>query len=297
MTPKKWYSPATAIYLVSICSSIILLELHAHDTLAINSWDSHFNTCADKYDEGYCECSDYAFGENGKSETFGAIIPGVWNTKIELDKNLVEIDELINEASSDGTEYENPEYDTDYLSEPGNRAKKSILDNFKPNKILSEITDASFEFKNRFKNITGNINFGSVNMNKLNVHNAAIKKVAALNQQLDNSRLLLHQTLLFVLVICTWIQPQHSRMTQNVLSQLLLIYIALAADIIEFATETIDDDNMNMLCSSKTYYLVWAIWMVSLLQFVLISTASKSPRRGRPGATQQDNNIKVKYMA
>ena len=75
-----------------------------------------------------------------------------------------------------------------------------------------------------------------------------------------------------------------------------MIYIALAADIIEFATETIDDDNMKMLCSSKTYYVTWIFWLISLLQFVLISTASKSPRFDRFGATQEEGTTpKMKY--
>ena len=131
-------------------------------------------------------------------------------------------------------------------------------------------------------------------VDKLNFHKAAIENVAKLNNELNNSRLLLHQTLLFVLVICTWIQPQHSTMTEKKKNELLIIYIALAADIIEFATETIDDDNMDMLCSTKTYYLVWAVWMLTLIQFVLIGTASKSPRKARAGASDT-STTRIKY--
>ena len=45
----------------------------------------------------------------------------------------------------------------------------------------------------------------------------------------------LHQTLLFVLVIGRWLLPKGD-ITRNQLSQLLLVFIGVGADILEFAT-------------------------------------------------------------
>lgn len=47
--------------------------------------------------------------------------------------------------------------------------------------------------------------------------------------------LTLHQTLLFVLVIGRWLLPKGD-ITRNQLSQLLLVFIGVGADILEFAT-------------------------------------------------------------
>ena len=90
----------------------------------------------------------------------------------------------------------------------------------------------------------------------------------------DMWRLLLHQSLVFVLVLGRWILPK-GKITESELSQLLLVYVAVAADILEFMTETIDDDNLKAVCSTSVHYEIWLVWTWSLLQFCLVMVASK----------------------
>jgi len=86
----------------------------------------------------------------------------------------------------------------------------------------------------------------------------------------------LHQTLLFVLVIGRWLLPKGD-ITRNQLSQLLLVFIGVGADILEFATETLDDD--DKACEMATLHiLIYVVWTWSLIQFTLVLTASKSRR-------------------
>ena len=51
-----------------------------------------------------------------------------------------------------------------------------------------------------------------------------------------DKKLVLHQTLLFVLVIGRWLLPKSDDMTREQLSKLLLVFIGMGADILEFAT-------------------------------------------------------------
>ena len=53
--------------------------------------------------------------------------------------------------------------------------------------------------------------------------------------------LALHQTLLILLVIGKWLLPVAGGVTRDELSQLLLIFVGTAADILEFTSETLLD--------------------------------------------------------
>ena len=53
--------------------------------------------------------------------------------------------------------------------------------------------------------------------------------------------LALHQILLILLIIGKWLLPAAGELTRDQLSQLLLIFVGTAADILEFTSETLTD--------------------------------------------------------
>lgn len=57
----------------------------------------------------------------------------------------------------------------------------------------------------------------------------------------DDWILALHQILLILLIVGRWLLPLGGGVTRNELSQLLLIFVGIAADILEFTCETLSD--------------------------------------------------------
>lgn len=53
--------------------------------------------------------------------------------------------------------------------------------------------------------------------------------------------LALHQALLVLLIVGKWLLPNEGGLTRDELSQLLLIFVGTAADILEFTSETLSD--------------------------------------------------------
>ncbi|XP_031697473.1 transmembrane protein 26-like, partial [Anarrhichthys ocellatus] len=85
--------------------------------------------------------------------------------------------------------------------------------------------------------------------------------------------LALHQTLLLLLIVGKWLLPLGGGVTREELSQLLLIFVGTAADILEFTSETLSDvkeDNHQLV------YIVLAVWTWSMLQFPLHLSVVKS---------------------
>ncbi|XP_035186339.1 transmembrane protein 26 isoform X2 [Oxyura jamaicensis] len=79
--------------------------------------------------------------------------------------------------------------------------------------------------------------------------------------------LALHQTFLLLLVVGRWLLPIGVEITRDQLSQLLLMFVGTAADILEFASETLDIEDVR-----KNYVLlnaILAVWTWSMLQFPL----------------------------
>ncbi|XP_026165270.1 transmembrane protein 26 [Mastacembelus armatus] len=74
----------------------------------------------------------------------------------------------------------------------------------------------------------------------------------------------LHQILLILLILGRWLLPLGGGITRDKLSQLLLIFVGTAADILEFTSETLSDVNEN---SPQLVYVILAIWTWSMLQF------------------------------
>ncbi|XP_056152638.1 transmembrane protein 26b [Lampris incognitus] len=82
----------------------------------------------------------------------------------------------------------------------------------------------------------------------------------------NNWILAFHQILLILLILGKWLLPAGGGLTRDQLSQLLLIFVGTAADILEFTSETLSDVRDS---SSSTVYIILAVWTWSMLQFPL----------------------------
>lgn len=78
--------------------------------------------------------------------------------------------------------------------------------------------------------------------------------------------LALHQILLILLILGKWLLPSAGELTRDLLSQLLLIFVGTAADILEFTSETLSDIKDY---SPAMVYIILATWTWSMLQFPL----------------------------
>ncbi|CAG5124561.1 unnamed protein product [Candidula unifasciata] len=107
---------------------------------------------------------------------------------------------------------------------------------------------------------------------------AEIQIKIAIDLDSDEWIRLLEQLLLLILIMGRWILPK-GKLTHDQLSQLLLVYIGTAADIVEFF-EAFKEEKVShnrMLC-----IIILGIWSLSLIQFSLVLTASRV-RRDRSG--------------
>ncbi|XP_069467306.1 transmembrane protein 26 [Ambystoma mexicanum] len=97
--------------------------------------------------------------------------------------------------------------------------------------------------------------------------------------------LALHQTCLLLLIIGKWFLPTDSETTREQLSQLLLLFVGTAADILEFTTETLEQGNVRN--NQMLVYLILSVWTWSMMQFPLdvavknVGSNQSSPPRGR----------------
>uniref|UniRef100_A0A4W3JXK0 Transmembrane protein 26a n=1 Tax=Callorhinchus milii TaxID=7868 RepID=A0A4W3JXK0_CALMI len=80
------------------------------------------------------------------------------------------------------------------------------------------------------------------------------------SSNIDDWTLALHQALLILLILGKWLLPMGAGITRDQLSQLLLMFVGIAADILEFSSET---------CNSDLVFLIMAVWTWSMLQFPL----------------------------
>ncbi|XP_050393067.1 transmembrane protein 26 isoform X2 [Patella vulgata] len=87
----------------------------------------------------------------------------------------------------------------------------------------------------------------------------------------------IEQSLLFLLILCRWILPR-GEITRDQLSQLLFVYIGMASDIMElfvlFDEQTVRNDRVLV-------YIILVVWSISLLQFCLVLTATRNPKKAR----------------
>lgn len=84
--------------------------------------------------------------------------------------------------------------------------------------------------------------------------------------------LVLEQLLLFILIIGRWLLPK-GEITRDQLSQLLLVYLGMAADIIEIF-EAFSED--NVMYNRGLIIGLMTLWSWALMQFTLVYTATRA---------------------
>ncbi|XP_048465112.1 transmembrane protein 26b [Rhincodon typus] len=94
-----------------------------------------------------------------------------------------------------------------------------------------------------------------------------------------------HQTLMILLIVGKWILPMGVGISRDQLSQLLLTFVGIAADILEFKSETLSEKGVR--CHPELVYAILALWTWSMLQFpldltVLQKTEESYPQEDRP---------------
>ncbi|KAJ4948951.1 hypothetical protein JOQ06_020472 [Pogonophryne albipinna] len=95
----------------------------------------------------------------------------------------------------------------------------------------------------------------------------------------------LHQTLLILLIVGKWVLPLGGGVTRDELSQLLLIFVGTAADILEFTCETLSDVKAS---HPKLVYIILAVWTWSMLQFPLhLAVVNTKPRNDCEEGSQE----------
>ncbi|XP_041117836.1 transmembrane protein 26-like [Polyodon spathula] len=103
----------------------------------------------------------------------------------------------------------------------------------------------------------------------------------------DAWKLGLHQTLLLTLIIGKWLLPTGIGISKDQLSQLLLIFVGIAADILEFTSEMLSEEKVKT--NTVLVYTILAVWTWSMLQFPLhvavINTESSDACQNPPSSS------------
>jgi len=101
--------------------------------------------------------------------------------------------------------------------------------------------------------------------------------------------LVFHQSLLFILIIGRWLLPTGKGVGRDELSQLLLVFIGVGADILEFVVEMIKEESVR--CDQTLIVLIMGLWSWSTVQFTMVLTASKARRPRAVGIFEDDLEI------
>ncbi|XP_078080545.1 transmembrane protein 26 [Mustelus asterias] len=105
-----------------------------------------------------------------------------------------------------------------------------------------------------------------------------------------------HQTLLILLIIGKWILPMGVGINRDQLSQLLLTFVGIAADILEFKSETLSEKRVR--CQPQLVHAILAIWTWSMLQFPLdLTVLQKTEGPLLPGDTSGRKAQLYRYSA
>lgn len=134
------------------------------------------------------------------------------------------------------------------------------------------------ERRNKIKEET--VSFKSVGKDLQNLDKYLGVKINLPDIQVDAEtwQTVIEQFLMLILIVGRWLLPKGD-LTRDQLSQLLLVYIGTAADIIEFFDSFKDK---KIASDPLLVYLTLGIWSWSLIQFtiVLSATRSRKPRGG-----------------
>jgi len=115
------------------------------------------------------------------------------------------------------------------------------------------------------------------------ISGAAAGISANVELDLDTTVAIAEQCLLFLLILGRWLLPR-GKITRDQLSQLLFVFIGMACDIMEiFQLFEEQEVSNNRLMS----YLVLGVWTLSLFQFSLVLTMSKSPKKHKVATDQK----------
>ncbi|KAF3841873.1 hypothetical protein F7725_023824 [Dissostichus mawsoni] len=117
-------------------------------------------------------------------------------------------------------------------------------------------------------------------------HDALVNMNRMLSTVCSNDWILgLHQILLLLLIVGKWLLPLGGGVTRDELSQLLLIFVGTAADILEFTCETLSDVKAS---HPKLVYIILAVWTWSMLQFPLhLAVVNTKPRNDCEEGSQE----------
>ncbi|XP_040292424.1 transmembrane protein 26 [Bufo bufo] len=108
----------------------------------------------------------------------------------------------------------------------------------------------------------------ALNGNHTDIIQAGIQIVQSLNEICQSAWTLgLHQTFLLLLIIGKWLLPIGDGVTRDQLSQLLLMFVGTAADILEFTSETLEEATIRS--NITLVYSILGVWTWSMLQFPL----------------------------
>ena len=117
---------------------------------------------------------------------------------------------------------------------------------------------------------------------------------------------IVEQTLLLVLIIGRWLLPVGKTMTRDQLSQLLLVYIGTAGIFISisfcfsfiFRLYSFIADIIELFEAFKEHgvqrnltivHLILTAWSISLMQFTLIVTSTKTPKNRKSSSKSTDS--------
>ncbi|XP_039301786.1 transmembrane protein 26 [Solenopsis invicta] len=142
---------------------------------------------------------------------------------------------------------------------------------------LLELDKVDKRLKSRGSNINISENFDLSNLAASDLKH--LEEALGVDIQLPDIKIstetwvtLIEQFLMLVLIIGRWMLPKGD-LTRDQLSQLLLVYIGTAADIIEFFDSFKED---RIAREPVLVYLTLGIWAWSLMQFTVVLTATKS---------------------
>ncbi|XP_035729443.1 transmembrane protein 26-like [Vespa mandarinia] len=142
---------------------------------------------------------------------------------------------------------------------------------------LLELDKVDKRLKSRESNINISENFDLSNLAAEDLKH--LEKALGVNINLPDIQIstetwvtLIEQFLMLILIIGRWMLPKGD-LTRDQLSQLLLVYIGTAADIIEFFDSFKED---RIAREPVLVYLTLGIWAWSLMQFTVVLTATKS---------------------
>ncbi|KAH8407087.1 hypothetical protein KR222_006113 [Zaprionus bogoriensis] len=102
----------------------------------------------------------------------------------------------------------------------------------------------------------------------------------------DTWTTLIEQFLMLILIVGRWLLPKGD-LTRDQLSQLLLVYIGTAADIIEFF-DSYKDDSIARI--DFLVFLTLGIWSWSLMQFTIVLSATRGRRPRGSGSHHKEEH-------